>query len=136
MLNLRADLAAHGSSQSDCARHVGVSTATISLAINFNRWPKARVSESALKDRIRQYLTLLGASPETVAATFNEAPAAPRANAELQAMAQATHSGPQTSQFKDEEMLPRKHTITPDARDYFNLDRDPFNNEVRSAADL
>ena len=136
MLNLRADLAAHGSSQSDCARHVGVSTATISLAINFNRWPKARISESALKERIRQYLTLLGASPETVAATFNEAPAAPRANAELQAMAQATHSGPQNSQFKDEEMLPRKHTITPDARDYFNLDRDPFNNEVRSAADL
>ena len=44
MLNLRADLAAHGSSQSDCARHVGVSTATISLAINFNRWPKARAS--------------------------------------------------------------------------------------------
>lgn len=136
MLNLRSDLAAHGSSQAECARHVGVSTATISLAINFNRWPKARVSESALKDRIRQYLTLLGASPETVAATFDEAPAVPRANAGLQAMAQAIYSGPQTCQFKDEDMLPRKHTITPDARDYFNLERDPFNNEMRTVADF
>jgi len=136
MLNLRADLTALGSSQSECARYVGVSGATISLAINFNRWPRARVSESELKQRIRQYLTSLGASPETVAATFDEAPAALRANAELQAMAQATHSGPQTSQFKDEEMLPRKHTITPDARDYFNLDRDPFNNEIRTVADF
>lgn len=136
MLNLRADLTALGSSQSECARHVGVSTATISLAINFDRWPKTRVCESELKERIRQYLTLLGASPETVAATFNEAPATPRANAELQAMAQATHSGPQSNQFKDKEMLPRKHTITPDARDHFNLERDPFNNEIRSVADF
>lgn len=136
MLNLRADLAALSRSAADCARHTGVSTATISLAINFNRWPKARVSESELKARIRQYLSACGATPEMVAATFDEAPAEPRANAALQAMAQATFSGPQTSQFKDEDMLPRKHRITPDAQDYFNLDRDPFNNEVRGPADL
>lgn len=136
MLNLRATLTAYGSSQAECARHTGVSTATISLAINFNRWPKARIGEGALKERIRQYLTLLGATPETVDAAFNEAPAAPRANAELQAMAQATHSGPQTNQSKDQDMLPRKHTITSDARDYFALERDPFNNEMRGVPDL
>ena len=138
MLNLRADLAAHGSSQSDCARHVGVSTATISLAINFNRWPKARVSESALKDRIRQYLTLLGASPETVAATFNEAPTAPRANAELQAMAQANHSGPRpgTNQEEDPFMLLRHHSLSSAARQHFRVLRDPFVNELNEDADV
>ena len=71
MLNLRADLASVGRSAADCARHTGVSTATISLAINFNRWPKARGSGDELRERIRQYLTACGAAPETVSATFD-----------------------------------------------------------------
>ena len=33
-------------------------------------------------------------------------------------------------------MLLRKHTITPDARDYFNLERDPFTNEMRGVTDV
>ncbi|MHC3433672.1 ExeA family protein [Delftia lacustris] len=137
MLNLRRDLAAVGGSIADCARQTGVSAATINKLMKFNHWPRASGGgENTLKESIRQYLTLCGASPETVAATFNEAPAAPRANAGRQAMAQATHSGPQTDQVKDEDMLPRKHTITPDARDHFGLERDPFTNEMRGIADV
>ncbi|WP_314972670.1 AAA family ATPase [Comamonas testosteroni] len=33
-------------------------------------------------------------------------------------------------------MLLRKHTITPDAREYFHLERDPFTNEMRGVADV
>ena len=120
MLNLPVDLAYVGSNQAQLARHVGVSRAAITQIIKYRIWPSTRgLNEALLRERISAYLKLKGLPPERLVATFDEAPAAPRANAELQAMAQATHSGPQTSQFKDEEMLPRKHTITPDARDYF-----------------
>lgn len=138
MLNLRADLAAVGRSAADCARHTGVSTATISLAINYDRWPKACGGEAALKERIRKYLTACGASPETVAATFDEAPTAPRANAELQAMAQATHSGPQPGKTQGEDpfMLLRHYKLTPDARRHFKIPRDPFVDEMRDEGDV
>lgn len=138
MLNLRADLASVGRSAADCARHTGVSTATISLAINFNRWPKARVSGDELRERIRQYLTACGAAPETVAATFDEAPTEPRANAVLRAMAQATTSGPQpgSTQGEDPFMLLRHHSLSSAARQHFRVPRDPFINELNEDADV
>ncbi len=138
MLNLRADLASVGRSAADCARHTGVSTATISLAINFNRWPKARVSGDELRERIRQYLTACGAAPETVAATFDEAPAGPRANAVLREMAQATTSGPQpgSTQGEDPFMLLRHHSLSSAARQHFRVPRDPFINELNEDADV
>ena len=138
MLNLRADLASVGRSAADCARHTGVSTATISLAINFNRWPKARVSGDELRERIRQYLTACGAPSETVAATFDEAPTEPRANAALRAMAQATTSGPQpgSTQGEDPFMLLRHHSLSSAARQHFRVLRDPFINELNEDADV
>lgn len=138
MLNLRADLASVGRSAADCARHTGVSTATISLAINFNRWPKARVSGDELRERIRQYLTACGAAPETVAATFDEAPAGQRANAVLREMAQATTSGPQpgSTQGEDPFMLLRHHSLSSAARQHFRVPRDPFINELNEDADV
>ena len=138
MLNLRADLASVGRSAADCARHTGVSTATISLAINFNRWPKARVSGDELRERIRQYLTACGAAPETVSATFDEAPTEPRANAALRAMAQATTSGPQpgSTQGEDPFMLLRHHSLSSAARQHFRVPRDPFINELNEDADV
>lgn len=138
MLNLRADLTAVERSQSHLARHLGVSPATVSLAINFNRWPKGCGGEKVLKEHIRQYLVAHGATPETVAATFDEAPAVPRANAALQAMAQATHSGPQPESIKTEDpfMLLRKHTINREARQHFRIPRDPFTDEMLCEADV
>ncbi len=138
MLRLRADLASVGRSAADCARHTGVSTATISLAINFNRWPKARVSGDELRERIRQYLTACGAAPETVSATFDEAPTEPRANAALRAMAQATTSGPQpgSTQGEDPFMLLRHHSLSSAARQHFRVPRDPFINELNEDADV
>ena len=138
MLNLRADLASVGRSAADCARHTGVSTATISLAINFIRWPKARVSGDELRERIRQYLTACGAAPETVSATFDEAPTEPRANAALRAMAQATTSGPQpgSTQGEDPFMLLRHHSLSSAARQHFRVPRDPFINELNEDADV
>lgn len=48
--------------------------------------------------------------------------------------ARATRRHP--SRNKQHDMLPRKHTITPDAREHFALDRDPFNHEMRGVADV
>ncbi|MDA8449812.1 AAA family ATPase [Acidovorax sp. GBBC 3332] len=138
MLRLRADLTAVGSSQSDCARQTGVSTATICVAINYDKWPKGRPNKAVLQERIRQFLLSRGASPETVAHTFDEAPAAPRANARRQAMAQATHSGPQpgTTQDEDDHMLLRHYKLTPEARRHFKILRDPFVDEMRDERDV
>ncbi len=139
MLNLRAVIRALGRSEADCSRHTGVSRATISLVINFNRWPKScGGGEAGLKARIAKYLSACGATPETVATAFDEAPAVPRANAELQAMAQATHSGPQpgTTQEEDPFMLLRHYKLTPEARRHFKIPRDPFVNEMSGEGDV
>lgn len=52
--------------------------------------------------------------------------------------ASAAHSGPQETEkaTEDIDMLPLKHTINPDARDHFGLERDPFNNEMHVVADV
>jgi type II secretory pathway predicted ATPase ExeA len=136
MLNLKKDLALLNLKQAHMARHVHISTASISLACSYNKWPNGQ--EAALKDRIRKYLTANGAPPEMVAATFDEAPAAPRDNAALQAMAQATNSGPQpgNDQPEDPFMLLRKYTINREARQHFRIPRDPFTDEMLSEADV
>ncbi|MDZ7862645.1 ExeA family protein [Acidovorax sp.] len=136
MLNLKKDLALLNLKQAAMARHVGISTASVCLACRYNKWPNGQ--EAALKDRIRKYLTANGATPEMVAATFDEAPAAPRDNAALQAMAKATNSGPQpgNDQPEDPFMLLRKYTINREARQHFRIPRDPFTDEMLCEGDV
>lgn len=139
MLNLPVDLAYVGSNQAQLARHVGVSRAAITQIIKYRIWPSTRgLNEALLRERISAYLKLKGLPAERLAATFDEAPAAPRANAELQAMAQANHSGPRpgTNQEEDPFMLLRHHSLSSAARQHFRVLRDPFVNELNEAADV
>lgn len=139
MMNLRGDLGAICRSQSDLARHLGVSLGAVSQIINFRAWPKSRgLSEQLVRDRISAYLTANGLPPDKVERTFDEAPAVPRANAELQAMAQAIHSGPQpgTTQEEDPFMLLRHHSLSSAARQHFKVQRDPFVSELNEDADV
>ncbi len=136
MLNLKEDLMRAGRSQSALARALRVSVATVNLITNHNKWPKGYGGKDALQERIAAYLFELGVSPETVAATFDEAPAAPRANAVLQMAAIAATSGPEPIQTKDPFMLLRHHTINREARQHFRIVRDPFVNELAEDADV
>ena len=139
MLNLRDDLTAVGSNQSQLARHIGVSPAAVTQMIKYDLWPTTRgLSKALLKERITAYLSAKGLSAERLARTFDEAPAAPRANAELQAMAQANNPGPRpgTNQEEDPFMLLRHHSLSSAARQHFRVLRDPFVNELNEDADV
>lgn len=138
MLKLRASLTAVGGNQSALARYLSVSTGTVSLAVNFNRWPKGHGGETKLKQRISAYLIDHGATPAMVDTAFDEEPTESRANAARSAMADATDSGPQPNNHQKEDpfMLLRKHTINREARTHFKIPRDPFTDEMLCEADV
>ena len=139
MMNLPLDLAFVGSNQSQLARHIGVSRAAVTQIVKYRIWPATRgLSEALLKERTTAYLKAKGLPAERLARTFDEAPAAPRANAELQAMAKANNSGPQpgSTQGEDPFMLLRHHSLSSAARQHFKVPRDPFINELNEDADV
>ena len=140
MMNLPLDLAFVGSNQSQLARHLGVSRAAVTQIVKYRIWPATRgLSEALLKERTTAYLKAKGLPAERLARTFDEAPAAPRANAELQAMAQANNSGPQpgiSSQGEDSPMVLRHYKLTPEARQHFKIPRDPFVGEMHDETDV
>lgn len=137
MLNLKVALISVKRKQSDLARHLNVSTATVSLIVNFNRWPKGHGGEKQLQERIEKFLRANGADEATVATAFNEAPDTPRANAMCPMAGCPAHSGPRAhSETEDENMLLRKHTINREARTHFRIPRDPFTGEMESEADV
>jgi type II secretory pathway predicted ATPase ExeA len=136
MLKLAVQLAAFNKSQSELARHLRISAGAMNQAVLHDHWPKrAGGGEQVLRHRIRSWLADLGATPEMLAATFEEC-AGLRGNATPLTEANASTPSPQAQQPKDEEMLLRKHTITADAREHFALARDPFTNEMRGVADV
>lgn len=139
MINLHQYLLDLRLSRAELARLTGVSPATISLGLNHNQWGRKPGFAECLKAAIQNTLIQRGIAPTKAAMAFEEC-AGQRVNSSSHAAqlteADASSPSPQTSQFKDEDMLPRKHTITPDARDHFALDRDPFNNEMRGVADV
>lgn len=139
MMNLPQDLALVGSNQAQLARHLGISRASVTLIVKYHIWPTTRgLSEQLLRERISAYLKAKGLPAERLAATFDEAPAAARANAQLQAMAQANTSGPQpgTTQEEDPYMLLRHHSLSTAARQQFKVLRDPFVDEMNEDADV
>lgn len=137
MLNLPTHLGALGLTQTDLARHLRVSRATVNLIVKHQRWPKGFGGEAALRQRIQQYLLDQGGTPEMAETAFDEAPATARANARLQAMAQATHSGPHAGSTQDEDpFMLRHYKLTPEARRHFKIPRDPFVDEVRDEKDV
>lgn len=141
MIHLHQFITEVNLNRAELARLSGVSPATISLGLKHNQWGRRAGFAAGLKASITDILIQRGIAPERAAMAFEEC-AGQRANCTSSAAqptepgAVAPASSPQTNQFKDQDMLPRKHTITPDARDHFALDRDPFNNEMRGVADV
>lgn len=121
MLKLKTALAAVGKSQADLARAVGVNRSTIAHLCNNNLWPKS-VDRSELEKQIRSFLEECGAAAATVSTAFDE-------EAELPGTPQSSMSE------EDEQMLLRKQTLTPAAKQVFGLARDPFG-DVYSAEEM
>jgi len=132
---LRDALALIKRSQSDLARHLGVSPASVTLMVKFNRWPKGHGGEFELRARIVGYLIEHGVPTDVAYAALNEAPPATCGNTTPGAAADAAISGPPTN-LEDPYMLLRKHTINREARQHFRIARDPFTDEMESDADV
>ena len=128
-----------GLSQAQMAEKCSVSASTVNLILRHNIWPKRQELADKLEKSMKEIFIQHGAAPNEVNAAFEEC-ASRRMNwtspSSRLTRATAPTPSPQTNQSKDEDMLLRKHTITPDAREYFNLDRDPFTNEMRGVADV
>jgi len=120
MLNLKGVLRNAGKTQADLARALKLSPATIAQLINHEEWPRS-VDRAALKNQIDSFLLESGA---TVAAV----------NTALESAVQKALQLPTLSE-EDEQMLLRKQTLTPAARQAFALVRDPFS-DVRSADEV
>lgn len=126
-LRLRAVLDDAGIKHAAVADACGVSKATLSLLLTRGQWPRRKDLAAQLRDGITAFLASRG-----LAATdaFKKAP--PRSNAAGPVAPAVT---PTETTNEDPDMLLRKQSLTPAARQHFQLARDPFT-ECREPADV
>lgn len=126
-LRLKAVLVGLGKSQTDLARQIGYSPATVAQIVNHGFWPKS-VPQLEIKNHIRYALRAWAADEAVLETIFDEWPE-PRTNA-----AQAC---PLTeAQKEDEQMLLQNESLTPEAREHFNLPRSPFVDDINCLDDI
>lgn len=116
MLKLKQVLTDIGKTQSDLAKHLGISPAGVAQICNHGIFPK-KPDGKAVRSGILKFLKQHGASLEVCRRAFDEAP-----------------EGQQQPQ--EEVMLLRKQTLTPAAKKHFALFRDPFADGVKTSDDL
>lgn len=119
--------------QAELARVLGCAVGTLSKAVTANVWPKTYAS--ALQRDLREALILRGIS----GADIDKALQALQKNTPHQTAVAAANAGctPQTSTVKgDTDMLLRKQKLTPEAKQFFALVRDPFPDDVQDAQDV
>lgn len=121
MLALKLVLQQHGISQAQVARDIGLSPALIAELLNKEKWP-ASIDKTALKGKITEALGDRDIAVD--AAMFEPVSTAPTADTKTT----------MTQEVLD--MLPKKQTLTPQAKLAFGLFRDPFEDDVQEAADL
>ncbi|WP_418647247.1 AAA family ATPase [Thauera butanivorans] len=126
-LRLKAVLAGLGKSQSDLAREIGYSPATVAQLVNHGFWPKS-LPQNEMKDRIRRALRAWAADEAVLDTIFEEWPE-PRGN--------AARACPLTeAQKEDEQMLLQNESLTPEAREHFGLPRSPFVDDINCLEDV
>lgn len=118
-------------SQSDLARAVTVSPATIAQLCNHGIWPRKNPPRDVLQRDIRAFLTTAGAEAAQLETLFDKWPL-PRANA-----TGADADQPDTDTDEDDEhMLLRNETLTHEAREHFGLPRSPFVDDISTLQDV
>lgn len=130
MLKLKQVLADLAQPQTELARDLGLSKATVAQLINHGQWPRS-LDRAELEARIKRFLAQRGANDDAVSTALEEVDP-PRANA----------AGPATPDENDEAndqeceaMLLRKQVLQPATRKAFGLFRDPFD-DLQSADDM
>lgn len=129
MLALKTTLKQAGISQAALARAVGLSPSGIAQLINRDIWPK-KPAPKALKGLIVDALTAKGVALPP--ALFESEPVGAKNSLPLQDILPL----PITITHEETEMLLRKQTLSPQARQHFGLFRDPFENDLNEAADV
>ncbi|MEX2475039.1 AAA family ATPase [Marinobacter sp.] len=122
MLKLKAALKDAGMNQATLARELALSPAALAQLINHDQWPKS-LEQETLKRSIANVLLREGASKAVVGTAFE--------------VAGLPETAPQSTAMSEEDeiMLLRKQQLTQEARQMFNLARDPFA-PVRSAQEV
>lgn len=129
MLNLKHALVGIEQKQIQLAKHLNVSSATVSLLINHRQWPKT-IPEADFRAGIEQFLKEHGANDEAVNTAFEEAEPE-RANAP----APAIPTKKATDDQECEPMLLRKQVLLPETKRAFSIFRDPFD-DLQSQQDM
>ena len=94
MLNLKIDLVDASCTHSALGRAANLSPSTVTQLVVHGKWPQTPAYAERLREAAIKVLRAGGISEERIAVTFDEAPAAGRANAQLQVLAEANTSGP------------------------------------------
>lgn len=105
-----------GKSYTAAAAEIGCSKTALVNAVVHGKWPKKDADR--LREKLRQYFETNGADIPAGLRNPETAPA------------------PNPKESEDNEMLLRKATVTQAAKMHFGLSRDPFNGEIRDAADV
>lgn len=165
MLKLKNVLLKAGSKQSELAKALNLSQATVAQIVNHGEWPKS-LDQVELQARIREFLVAAGADAGDVATAFEEADQAdvrsrisaflaeigadpadlasvleakvsePRAVLADTAARSVPKSKPATESNQEESMLLRKQALYPATRKHFGLFRDPFADDIQSHEDM
>lgn len=125
-LPLKALLAECGMSQAQFARRIGVSAGTLSDLINWHRTPRSCWQQ--LAQAIERELQQLGVDSLRAQSALHQPSAAePQPNPQ---------PNPQPQPQQETDVLLSKQSLTAAARAHFELPRDPFNNDIATAADV
>lgn len=130
MLKLKQVLADLDQPQTELARDLGLSKATVAQLINHGQWPRS-LDRVDLEARIRRFLAQRGANDDAVQTALEEVDP-PRANAADPA---TPDENDEVNDQECEAMLLRKQVLQPATKKAFGLFRDPFD-DLQSADDM
>lgn len=129
MLNLKQILQDFKTNQSQLAKHLCLSHATVAQICNHGKFPKTP-DEKTVRAGILRFLEEHGADSQVCSRAFDDVQIPP--NPPLsKGGAQRAGDFPQ-----EEVMLLRKQTLTPDTRKHFGLFSDPFADDLQSHEDV
>lgn len=130
-LKLKTLLSYHNIPQSDLARGTRISAAALSQIINNDFWPK-RTRRVDIEQRVVNWLQKLGIDGMQLVGIFEPDPAAndvvpaPLTRRHTPRLACLQHEDCVLNDHQELDMLLRKQTLTPDAKQAFGFIRDPF----------
>jgi len=123
MLRLKEVLRDLAVAQSELAKALNTSPATVAQLVNHGQWPKS-MARDGLEMKIERFLLDCGASQAAADTAFEEA-----------GLPQTALPGTTQMSQEDDDMLLRKQRLTPAAKKTFGIFRDPFD-ELLSADEM